>query len=297
METSLVSALVESQFPELTPVRARRLGEGCDSVAFEVNERWVFRFPKTDDTARGHEIERVMLPLLSERLALAIPQVRFRGVPSSMFSRGFMGYLKLPGDPIICLDEAHVPLDALVKPVAQFLADLHAFPVNDAMRCGVPTQALTDLIDEIRMDALDDLPRIPAIAPDAPADGWRRFIDAGVSCGSTHRPVLIHNDFAAEHILFDVQTQQVTGVIDWSDMAIGDPIADFAGLFHWGGEPFARAVVDLYTGDVDPHGLHCARYMAACRGVMDVAFGLDHHRPEYVAAGLRALRLSIPPLV
>ena len=28
-----------------------------------------------------------------------------------------------------------------------------------------------------------------------------------------------------------------------------------------------------------------------CRGTMDVAFGLDRGRPEYVAAGLRALRL------
>jgi hypothetical protein len=34
-----------------------------------------------------------------------------------------------------------------------------------------------------------------------------------------------------------------------------------------------------------------ARFMAACRGVADVVFGIDTNRPEYVAAGLRALAL------
>jgi aminoglycoside phosphotransferase (APT) family kinase protein len=295
VDPSFVSALLESQFPELAPVRARWLGEGCDSIAFEVNGRWVFRFPKSDDTVRQHEIEWAMLPLLSRRLAIAVPQVRFHGRPSPVFSRPFIGYPKLPGDPVIRLAQADVPFDVVLEPVAQFLSDLHAFPVGEAMRCGVPVQALTVLIDEIRLDALDELPRILEIVPDAPVDDWRTFMDAGVSCTSAHSPTLIHNDFAAEHILFDVQTQQVTGVIDWSDMAIGDPIADFAGLFHWGGEPFAEAVLRHYTGRVEAQHLDCARYMAACRGAMDVALGLDYRRPEYVAAGLRALRLSIPP--
>lgn len=35
--------------------------------------------------------------------------------------------------------------------------------------------------------------------------------------------------------------------------------------------------------------LDVARYMAACRGAMDVAFGLDHGRSEYVTTGIRAL--------
>jgi hypothetical protein len=35
-----------------------------------------------------------------------------------------------------------------------------------------------------------------------------------------------------------------------------------------------------------------ARYMSACRGAMDVAFGVEMQRPEYVRAGLRALHLS-----
>jgi hypothetical protein len=39
--------------------------------------------------------------------------------------------------------------------------------------------------------------------------------------------------------------------------------------------------------------LHRARYLAVCRGVADVAFGLDTGRQEHVDAGLRALTLCV----
>jgi hypothetical protein len=36
-----------------------------------------------------------------------------------------------------------------------------------------------------------------------------------------------------------------------------------------------------------------AHFLAACRGVADVAFGLDTGRQEYIDAGTRALRLCL----
>jgi hypothetical protein len=73
-------------------------------------------------------------------------------------------------------------------------------------------------------------------------------------------------------------------------MAISEPETDFAGLFHWGGAPLATAVLAAYEGDLDAHAMLRARYLGACRGTMDVAFGVKTGRPEYVASGLRALR-------
>jgi aminoglycoside phosphotransferase (APT) family kinase protein len=103
--------------------------------------------------------------------------------------------------------------------------------------------------------------------------------------------VLLHNDLAAEHVLIDPANGNVTGVIDWSDMAIGDPLVDFAGLFHWGGDSLVDSALACYSGPLSDVQLRCARYLGACRGAMDVAFGLDRNRPEYVRAGLTALRL------
>ena len=81
----------------------------------------------------------------------------------------------------------------------------------------------------------------------------------------------------------------------WSEIAISDGLVDFAGVFHWGGDPFVDAVLASYDGPLDRDGLRHARFLAACRGVADVAFGLDTSRREYVEAGVRALTLCLPP--
>jgi hypothetical protein len=84
----------------------------------------------------------------------------------------------------------------------------------------------------------------------------------------------VHFDLAAEHILCDVNRQELSGIIDWSDIAVSDVSADFAAFFHWGGQPCVDAVRSAYVGRIDEEGLDRARFLAACRGVGDVAFGL-----------------------
>jgi hypothetical protein len=48
-----------------------------------------------------------------------------------------------------------------------------------------------------------------------------------------------------------------------------------------------------YTGALEDATVTRATYLAACRGVMDVAFGVERQRPEYVTAGLSALRSAV----
>lgn len=110
---------------------------------------------------------------------------------------------------------------------------------------------------------------------------------------SLSAPVLVHRDLAAEHLLCDTTRQTLTGIIDWSDIAVSDRSIDFAGLFHWGGKAFIDSVLLRYDGPVDEAALPRARFLAVCRGVADVAFGLETGRRKYIEAGIRALTLCI----
>src|SRR6185503_8874942 len=106
-------------------------------------------------------------------------------------------------------------------------------------------------------------------------------------------PALVHRDLAAEHVLFDLTTHELTGIIDWSEIAISDPSIDLAGFFHWGGQACIDAIRSEYVGTIDERVLSQARFLAACRGVADVAFGLKTGRGEYIEAGRRALDLCL----
>ncbi|HEY0872301.1 MAG TPA: phosphotransferase [Vicinamibacterales bacterium] len=116
LDTTAAAALIDAQFLELAPARVHLLGEGCDSVAFEVNGTWVFRFPKNADVARQLDFESRMLPMLAAHLSTPIPEFRYRGAPSDIYPYAFAGYPKLPGKPALALPPDVMPIanDALL---------------------------------------------------------------------------------------------------------------------------------------------------------------------------------------
>jgi len=288
-----VSRILEAQFPELRRVTAAYLGEGYDSTVFEVNEGWVFRFPKRADVEDQLLVERRILPILSQTSPLPLPAYRFFGQPSPEFPRSFVGYPRIPGTPGILFEPDAYP--HLAAQLGRFFSWLHSFSVHEAARHGVPRRETASLIEEIREEALADFESVRKVAQDAPLAKWHAYLKNGIDDGTAgcRTPVLVHHDLAGEHVLVDTTEKKATGVIDWSDIAISDPAVDFAGMFHWGGARFVEQVLSAYMREADGDMLQRARFIAACRGTGDVVFGLKLKRPEYISAGLRALRLLI----
>ena len=289
LDAERAGRIVGEQFAALAPVTASYLGEGWDNLAFDVNGEWVFRFPKRADVERQLLLEIRLLPLLAAS-PIAVPAYVWHGRPSALFPRHFGGYARLPGRPAI--DAARAGWAAAL---GRFFSWLHAFPAGAARAAGVPHQRSSALIEALRADALADVHRLGEVAPDAPLEAWHAFIRAGAARPeSPPADVLLHGDFSGEHALFEPASGRLTGIIDWSEVAVGDPAIDLSGLFHWGGPAFARRVLAEYRGTADEATVARAQYLAACRGVGDVAFGLQIARPAYVEAGLRALRSCVP---
>jgi aminoglycoside phosphotransferase (APT) family kinase protein len=289
-DTSEVAEILRQQFPDLSVISVEYLGEGYDSTAFDVNGEWVFRFPKRDDVERQLLRELRAMPVLAQQSPLPVPAFSFHGQPSPGFPRHFGGYAKLPGAPAIgrALEPTWAPL------LARFLSWLHGFPIDDAVRLGMERRRGSP-VDEVRREALDDFEHLGLVAPEAPLPEWYAYLAAGprTSGPASVAPVLVHGDFAAEHVLAETTGRLLTGVIDWSEIGVGDVAVDLAGLFHWGGRPFVDAVLSTYDGPVDEDTLARAAYLGACRGVGDVTFGLETGRSEYVQSGVRALSLCI----
>jgi macrolide phosphotransferase len=102
---------------------------------------------------------------------------------------------------------------------------------------------------------------------------------------------LVHNDLWAEHILVDLRSGYVSGIIDWGDAAISDPAIDFAGLYTWYGESWLESVLESYPGTLDSEVISRARYLATCLAIHNITLGQDLGRPQWIKAGQEALRL------
>jgi aminoglycoside phosphotransferase (APT) family kinase protein len=289
LDPARVRAIIRSQFPDVGAQDVRWLGEGYDSTAFEVDRRWVFRFPKRRDVEQQLLVESRILPVLAETSPLPLPVFRYHGSPGELFPRHYVGYPRIGGELAIRIAPEATPFRAFVDPIARFLSWLHAYPVDDAAAHGVPDVPPAGLLDEAAEDAVEDLSHVERVSPEGETAPWRRFLGTPPRAGTESAPRLVHGDLAAEHVLVDVTARTVTGIIDWSEIGIGDVAVDLAALFHWGGPTFAAAVLRQYDLPIDSALLHRARYLAACRGAADVTFGIATDRPEYVHAGLRAL--------
>lgn len=291
LTADVAAALVTEQFPELAPVRAEILGEGWDGVVFAVNDAWAFRFPKRADVEPFHDRERALLAVLAPRLPLAVPLAVFVGRRSPAFPLRFSGYRLIRG---ATADVAPEPADPRGpgRDVGRFLAALHAFGADDARRMGFAERRPDENWSRHRAAARAGLAAAARAVGDDFARRCAAVVDDESLAPAAHAgpPVLVHGDLGAEHLVVSADGARALGVIDWADAFLGDPAADFEGLWQWAGTPLVDEAVRAYGRDVDADGVaRRARYVGFLVALNNVRYGDEAARPVYVAAGVRAL--------
>ena len=249
--------------------------EGWDSAVLEVDGEWIVRVPRREEVREAVRREARLLPELLP--ALPVPVPRFEIVEDSP-EGFFVMYRKLPGEP---LDD---PPGSMAAQAAAFLAALHQFPLERALRAGVERQL--DLIERCEREVL------PLLAEEERrrADGmFERFLSRGPT-----EPVLVHGDLGPTHILRTGAS--ISGVIDWSDACLGDAALDFAWLLNGTRESFPTKLFEAYARQRDPEpGLRESSIFYHRLGPWhEVLFGLKHDRPELVDSGLEGVRARLP---
>jgi aminoglycoside phosphotransferase (APT) family kinase protein len=283
-----------SSIPQLAGASIRYLHEGWDSRAFLIDDAWVFRFPKRRPMHERLAVEIALLPRLAPLLPVSIPRFEHIGAPGPAYPYRFVGYRILPGAIGSRLDPTPLDLPALGAQIGRALAALHAFPVEEALRLGARTDTFNN---DLPGRASEARGRLTEIAPHLSAAQHDRAAAALVPPAPPQDPpCLIHNDLASEHLLIDLgpgpgptPPGTLLGIIDWGDMAIGDPAIDFSAAYHIGGAAALHAALQTAGRAQDPAFLTRARFHAVRRAVEDIHYGLGDNRPEYVTCGRRVL--------
>ncbi len=242
MNLPTIGDALRAQFPELGAAGALRfVGQGFSSVAVSVGEQWIFCIARNADTQAVRRRELAMLPLLQERLPLPIPQPRFYAGPNDAFPYGVIGYPMLAGEPWTLDNVGLVNHERIADQLAEFVSAMHAFPVESALLAGVEMDGPLALVDELT----------PSLAHHLDALTLRRF-HAWWNDYHMHRqryeytPRLLHNDLWCENILLAPDLSHAVGVVDFEQMRIGDPVAEFAALRYVDG------LVDRVRADLRP---------------------------------------------
>ena len=271
-------------------------GWGGDSDAWLVNGTLIFRFPRTPDIAQQLRLEVCLLPQLAPLLPLAIPAFRYVASDPATHLPRFVGYSAIPGEPMTpaLLDTLGMPEAerlALAAQMGGFLASLHGFPVECARECGAEEVREPDLTRAL-YERVRDLV-YPRLAP--PLRAWtdHLFGDYFANPGLWQfEPALIHRDLSSDHILFDRAARRITGIIDFGDLAIYDPVADFSGLAAYGNS-FLEAALAAYTRPLGETARQRLAFYHRRVPYIALAWGAERSDDQALSEGMAALRAVV----
>jgi aminoglycoside phosphotransferase (APT) family kinase protein len=270
----LVDRLVRTQHPDLAgPVRL--VANGWDNALFRLGDHLSVRLPRRELAVQLTRHEQRWLPGLAARLPVPVPAPVRAGTPAHGYP---WPWTIVPWyDGTLATDVSPAARVSIAPALADFLVRLHVpappdAPVNPVR--GVPLSHRDEVV-RARLDALEDRKRLREV--------WERAVGLPGWAGP---PVWLHGDpHPANLLLTDDDAVGLAAVLDFGDMAGGDPATDLAAgwmVFDVVGRAEFRATVGP---DEDTWGR--ARGWALCMGSAMVSSSDDD--PRIAAIGRHTL--------
>lgn len=138
VDEDLARRLIAAQFPDIALESITRFGAGMDNVAYLIDDRYVFRFPRRGWVAPLLEREERILPLIARHLPLAVPFPQFIGRPDLGYPWTFAGYERVDGTTACSAALTLEQRVAFARPLGTFLRALHSIPAEAGERAGLP---------------------------------------------------------------------------------------------------------------------------------------------------------------
>lgn len=231
IDVELATHLIGSQFPELLPLEVTLKGEGWDNVVFQVNEEFLFRFPRRQIAVSLLLNEACILPKIRPRLPLPIPELIYQGQPDAKFPWPFLGYRFLKG---VTACQVHLSLaerEKLAPVLAHFLSKLHQISGAEAQSLGAIPDQLGRLNIQKRLpQVLDYLGKLEKLQLFSDLGPFYSIVEQSRDLTETGKKVLLHGDLYVRHLLID-SNRNLIGIIDWGDVHYGDPALDLSVVF------------------------------------------------------------------
>jgi len=258
----LVEGLVRRQFPHLDgPVTAA--SSGWDNAMFRLGSAWAVRLPRRASAVPLLEKERRWLGELAPGLPLAVPVPRHSGAPDGEFPWPWTIQPWLEGEPV---DQETLDPDQAVV-LAGFWRALHRPGPFDAPLNPFRGGPLADRAEVVsrRLTRLAASGWVPGARLDRL---WARALATPLDLA----PTWIHADLHPRNVL---ATQgRLTGVLDWGDLAVGDPAVDLAAAWMLLEDPVAQGEALEAYGGVSAFTASRALGWAFVFGVMFLEAGL-----------------------
>jgi aminoglycoside 2''-phosphotransferase len=224
----------------------RYIKDAFDHDVFIINKEIVFRFPRTQRETEILNYEINFLNFLKDKVKVNIPKYSYVSKNSE-----FAGYKIIPGkilSPLTFKYFSKKKKVEVIKQLVEFINVFHKIDVKEFDKYK-PRQRKDFIILEQRVEKeLEDklFPMLPknevTIIKDFYNESKKYFQEIPSFCAT-------HGDLYAFNTIWNKEKSEI-GIIDFSDLLIGDPAKDFEVFYDYGSE-YAEMAYERYTGPKD----------------------------------------------
>jgi aminoglycoside phosphotransferase (APT) family kinase protein len=284
------SGIIEAQFPLLKPVEIAELGQGFDNTVYIVNNKYVFRFPRKEHAVQLLKIENQLLPLIVDKVNIAIPEPIFFGQATKDYKWPFTGYRLVKGDSPGVLSNEIRNLSA--APLALFLKKLHLFPIEQAEKMGVPYDRFERMNIRKRKEMLigniKKATELQLVEDTQIAMEWLSTMEVEELDSPV---VLVHGDIHIRNILVNKEGV-ISGIIDWGDTHLGNPAIDLSIVYSFLPTSGRELFFQIY-GEVSADIKMVAKFFAIYVAFILVLYGHDLKDEQLVASAKESIKLAL----
>lgn len=222
IDADLVRRLIAAQFPAWAGLPIEPIAvQGWNNRAFHLGSDFIVRLPRHDAYVAQVEKEQRWLPRLAADLPLPIPAPVALGAPGEDYPWPWSVYRWIEGRS--AADAQLSPGPAFAADLAGFLSALQGLASGDG-----PPPGAHNFQRGGSLAAYDAQTRQALAALDGVFDRDRatEIWDSAVASAWPGPPVWLHGDIAAGNLL--VRDGRLCAVIDFGNLAVGDPACDLA---------------------------------------------------------------------
>jgi aminoglycoside phosphotransferase (APT) family kinase protein len=222
IDVALIQKLIATQFPKWRHLAISPVAQtGWDNRTFHLGKEMTVRMPSAADYALQVDKEQRWLPKLAPLLPLTIPTPIAIGRPDEDYPWPWSIYRWIEGE---------AAASAPIGDLSDFARTLGAFLValQGIDSTGGPLPGLHSFYRGGPLATYDAETRnaIAALKARLDVDTATQIWETALSTSWNQPPVWLHGDISAGNLL--VQRGRLTAVIDFGQLAIGDPACDLA---------------------------------------------------------------------
>jgi aminoglycoside phosphotransferase (APT) family kinase protein len=222
----LVRSLVRAQAPDLAERPLTMLSRGWDNTSYRLGTEHIVRLPHREAAEPLIVHEQRWLPTVAAMVELDVPTPVHCGVPTEdyHFHWSIVPWFEGHEAALAPLADEHATAGVL----GRFFAQLHRPAPQDAPRNPVRGCPLADRASSFHT-ALARLAERPAVAARHDLARARTIFDRAAELSISPDLFWMHGDLHTRNLVVD--RGELVAVIDWGDLAAGDPATDLAGAF------------------------------------------------------------------